>query len=418
MQEVNQLVLGIDLCDDITQVTVMRPYSAEPEAVSFDAETRKEFLPTVLVKTGEGWRLEENRGIGGEVVSAFFHSALLAKDVSENGTESTGRSLVKVFLRLLLERIGERFAEQSLGFIAVTCEEAEDPNAVAFLKEALEEFGLTQDRFMIFSHLTAFLHYAVRQEEGLWKKGASAFDYTTEGLRFYSMECYTRGGERLLVSDFRDYSDVMPQGFLQIETPERAALTFERLAGKVLQDRGATLYITGRVFEGEWTSDVLRMLSVGRRVFRGQNLYTQGACYRAAEFFYQKQSASFSVLLPDRITYDVYLQAETTDEQEICMAQAGEAFQDVFAETDVLMDTIDKLSFRLVKVGTDREYLIRVAPHDLLIRADRTSRYRVRVFFVKKTQMVIQIRDLGFGEFYPSGNRLFEEIIDLSQLEQ
>ena len=38
MQETEKLVLGIDLCDDITQVTVMRPRAAEPDAVCFDAE--------------------------------------------------------------------------------------------------------------------------------------------------------------------------------------------------------------------------------------------------------------------------------------------------------------------------------------------------------------------------------------------
>ena len=57
MQENEKLVLGIDLCDDITQVTVMRPHAAEPDAVCFDARTRKEFLPTVLWKsTEEEWQ--------------------------------------------------------------------------------------------------------------------------------------------------------------------------------------------------------------------------------------------------------------------------------------------------------------------------------------------------------------------------
>ena len=43
---------------------------------------------------------------------------------------------------------------------------------------------------------------------------------------------------------------------------------FEELRQKV-----ASLFVTGRGFEGNWVSDVLRLLSGGRRVFRGQNLY-------------------------------------------------------------------------------------------------------------------------------------------------
>lgn len=418
MQEGSQLVLGIDLCDDITQVTVMRPYSAEPEAVAFDALTRREFLPTVLVSLGDTWKLEESTETEGKRASAFFHAAMLGRETAGGKDEPNARELTELFLKLLLKRIEERFYSQEIGLIAVTCEEADNEASAEFLRNLFLGLGWKEDRVLILSHLTAFLNYSLRQEEGLWKKGAAAFDYTTGGLRFYSMECYMRGGERLLLSDLRDYSDTMPADYIKTETTERAALTFERLAGKELQGKTATLYITGRGFEGEWTSEVLRMLSVGRRVFRGQNLYTQGACYKAADIFFRNQKAPFSVFWPDQITYDVFLQAETTDEQELCLAHAGETFGQIHSEVTVLLDTVDRLTFRVTKVATDREYQLRIAPGDLTVRADRTSRYAVRVFFVTKTQMVIQLKDLGFGDFYPSTGRLYEEIIDLAQLEQ
>ena len=64
MQDTGKLVLGIDLCDDITQVTVMRPYGAEPDAVSFDVNTRKEYLPTLLCVGENGeWSIGEGKGV-------------------------------------------------------------------------------------------------------------------------------------------------------------------------------------------------------------------------------------------------------------------------------------------------------------------------------------------------------------------
>lgn len=418
MTKAEQYVVGIDLCDDITQVTVMRPYFAEPEAVVFDAQTLKEFLPTTLVKSGDHWELERHGEYAGKRLAGFFHAAVLGKTVFLGEQEFTGFFLVKTYLGLLLERIKSRFPDQTAGFAALTCEEAKDAKAAELLRRVFLELGFLPEQFLLQDHLNAFLHYAVRQEEGLWKKGASAFDYTTDGLRYYSMECLTRGGERLLLSDSTDYSDVMPPDYLTTETPERAALTFERLAGKVLQEKPTTLYITGRGFEGDWTSDVLRTLSIGRRVFRGQNLYTQGACYKAADIFFEKQSAPFAILLPNQITYDVYLQAEDGEEKECCMARTGEEYTSVHSVARVLLDTVDKLTFRIVKAGMEKEYIIRMAPHELQVRPDRTSCYEVRVFFAKKTMLVIQMKELGFGELYPSGNRLYEEIIDLTQLEQ
>lgn len=414
MQE-SQLVLGIDLCDDITQVTAMRPNAAEPDAVSFDAETRREFLPTVLVQKGEQWELEEKADKQESSVS-FFHAAMLGKEVQYGGKTISGELLLREFLKRLFKKITDRFYGQQIGFVAITCEEAEVESRREFLSKVIAELGLEEKKFKVMSHLDAFLHYAVRQEESLWKNGSAAFDYTTEGVRFYSMECRILGG-RLLLSDVKDYSDVMPSDFLEKETAERAALTFERLAGRALMHKPTSLFITGRGFEGEWTADVLRLLSGGRRVFRGQNLYTQGACYTAAQIFYDKGSSQFSVYGPTQITYQVYLQAESANEEEILMAEAGTEYSKVQSEVTVILDSVDKIAFRVTPVGINKDYYLRVSPSALELRSDRTSRYEIRVFFAGKDKMVIQIKDTGFGDFYPSKHRIYEEILDLSQLE-
>ena len=44
-----------------------------------------------------------------------------------------------------------------------------------------------------------------------------------------------------------------------------------------------TIYVTGKGFEGEWSNEALKELCMGRRIFRGQNLFTHGSCYAAIE---------------------------------------------------------------------------------------------------------------------------------------
>ena len=45
----------------------------------------------------------------------------------------------------------------------------------------------------------------------------------------------------------------------------------------------SAVYLVGREFEGEWMDKSFRFLCRKRRSFRGDNLYTMGACYAAME---------------------------------------------------------------------------------------------------------------------------------------
>lgn len=420
MQEIGQLVLGIDISNDITQITVMRPYSAEPEGVCFDVQTRKEYIPTAMYEGVDGmWEIGEAGTERKRVISDFFHRAVRGGNVTFAEEEYSGEILLEQFFSALFQKIRSRFPEHDIGFLALTCEEANTDERVKHrISDILEKQDCFCGRHMVLSHLEAFLHFAIRQEEELWKDGSAAFDYATDGLLFYHMECRIAGGRRLVLAEYRDYSDVISAGFTKQDETEKVALTFEHLAGNALRKQAAALYVTGREFEGEWVSDVLRLLSSGRRVFRGENLFTQGACYTAMEAFRRENNADFQILMPDQITSDIYLQAENADRDgEILLVRAGEHYKTAVACTEVILDTVDRLTFRVAPAGLGTSFTIRIVPKELALRPDRTSRYSIRLFFVKRDCIAIQIKDVGFGAFYPSTHRIYEELVDLSQLE-
>lgn len=421
MQDTGKLVLGIDLCDDITQVTVMRPHAAEPDAVCFDARTRKEFLPTLLCMDQNGeWGIGEVISPEVTVLPQFFLAACKKEKVEFRERTYEGRELLEYYISLLMKKIRDRFESMEIGFVAVTCTEANTNEAVKdMLYDIFENSEGFADRCMVLSHLEAFLHYVIRQEESLWKNGSAVFDYGTEGLLFYRMDCSIAGGRRLLLADYTDYSTEIPPGFVSRTDTEQGALAFERLAGSALQKRVASLFVTGREFEGDWASDVLRLLSNGKRVFRGQNLYTQGACYAGTEEFREENNVDFSLLMPEQIDVDVMLLADNVSSDDgVYMARVGENYKKVNAEAEVILDTTDKLTFKITKAGDNVPVQIRVAPEIMRLRGDRTNRYAVRVFFAKRNMMVVQIKDTGFGEFYPSTYRIYEECVDFSGWEQ
>lgn len=420
MQEIGRLVLGIDLCDDITQVTLLRPHAAEPVALCFGAGTAKEYLPTALLIGEDGTlHLKAPAGNGEGVLTNFFHRAVLGEEISFRGGLYKGRMLLEQYVTLLFGRIRELFPEYEIEAVAVTCEEVNMNEAVRrLLCEVLEEQEAFCRHYLVLSHLEAFLHFAIRQEEGLWQNGSAALDYGADGLLLYHTECRSAGGRRLLLTEYQDYSGIFPTGFPKTEETERVALTFERLAGAALQKNADSLFVTGREFEGEWVSDVLRLLSAGRRVFRGENLYTQGACYAAEEDRKGEMREDVLLLMPGQLTSDVYLLAENAAQEEtVLLAGVGEPYEQIHAEVEVLLDATDRISFQIIPAGREKAFLLRVAPEGLEVRPDRTSRYLLRVSFVRRDCMVIQIKEIGFGEFYPPSHRIYEELVELSQLE-
>ena len=421
MQEIGKLVLGIDVCDDITQVTVMRPHAAEPDAVCFDARTRKEFLPTSLCIGQEGdFCIGEVITPDTEVLPPFFRAAVKGESVVFGEASCAGKELLGRYISLLMQKIRSRFEGQDIGFVAVTCEDAKaGEGAREILREFFEEAEGLRGRCTVLSHPEAFLHFIIRQEEGLWKDGSAVFDYTTDGLLFYYTECRLANGRRLFAADYKDYSDVIGPDFVTHGDGGQGALTFERLAGEAMRQKPASLFVTGRGFEGDWVSDVLRFLSGGRRVFRGQNLYTQGACYAGAELFRGEQNAEFSVLTPEQVTVDVCLLAENeTQEESVLLVKAGENYRSVSARAEVILDATDKLTFRIIPAGETVPRTVRIAPNLPELRGDRTSRYEIRVFFAKRDLMVIQMKETGFGAFYPQTYRIYEELLDFSQWER
>ncbi|MBR2408971.1 MAG: hypothetical protein IKB07_08495 [Lachnospiraceae bacterium] len=420
MQEKGKLVLGIDLCNDITQVSVMRPHAAEPDAVCFDARTSREFLHTLLWKDPDGeWGIGETMQQEVTVLPPFFHAAIRGECVVSEAVTYSGKELLERYVSLLFQKIDELFEGQKIGFVAVTCEEANRMESVKELLRSLFEKQVGEPgTCLVLSHLESFLHFVIRQEEGLWKNGSAVFDYTTEGLLFYHMECRMAAGRRLLLADYKDYSEIIPPGFITQGNTEQGAFSFERLATMALQQKVASLFVTGRGFEGEWVSDVLRLLSGGRRVFRGQNLYTQGACYAGAEEFRNECNVDFALLTPGQITVDVLLVAENAAQEDgVYLARVGDRYRQVNARAEVLLDGTDKLTFRILPAGAATPTQIRVAPQTSELRGDRTNRYEVRVFFVGRNLMVIQLKETGFGAFYESGHRIYEEIVDFSNWE-
>lgn len=421
-----QLVYGIDICQDVTQISTIRQAGKEPEELFFDLNTQEKLLPTVLyLGNDEKWYICEEayakaKAEQGEVLKNFFSQAFLEKEITYQGTIYPSVFLLECYVTELMKRLEEIAREERPQHVVITCEELnQDETAVQKLQRVLEVAGLAEF-CEVRSHLESFVSYMVHQGEALWKNGAAAFEYGTSGIFFYHVNtCFGRDKKQLIV-DYAKYTDQLFVGLPPIEPEEakKAAFSFGQQAGLWMNRRQAvSLFITGRGFDKDFAMEQIQTVSTNRRLFKGQNLYTQGACYVAYESTKGRTALLPKVYMPMQIVTDITLKIEQNGKEEgLALATAGELYYDIKRNFDVIVKGEPEFCFIIRRVGAEPYHIMFGLP--VKENQMQINRYQLRVFFLHRDRCVLQIKDMGFGAFHPTTYRIYEKILDLSKLER
>ena len=143
-----------------------------------------------------------------------------------------------------------------------------------------------------------------------------------------------------------DLSDSISYEMLTQKPIERLTHQLEAIAGLTLHKKILTsLFFAGRGFDGSWSDSVLRGLCMGRRVFKGQNLYTKGACY-AARAIQQGGLEKYLFLTEDMVIFDISLKVYHDSEMTLLpLVTAGDLWKTGGTTCSLIMDDTTELEF-------------------------------------------------------------------------
>ena len=210
----------------------------------------------------------------------------------------------------------------------------------------------------------------------------------------------------------KDYSDAIE--FSASGEEYQASVIENVIYGAVHKQLLSTLFMTGDGFEGSWADEVFRKLCIGRRLFKGQNLYVSGACFAAREIAETPRLESYLLLDDEMIKNYVWIEAYAdAGEQEIVLAKAGTPWYLVDEEVDIIPDGDNEilLMVRNVFHQGEKQFLLDLEP--VLTRVDRHCRIGMRVRFSSPDTCVVTLKDKGFGEFFPTSHRIWEKSFKL-----
>ncbi|MBQ3061730.1 MAG: hypothetical protein IJD02_04735 [Lachnospiraceae bacterium] len=427
LEQKHTLLVGFDLCSNKSQISCFNKNTFEPVSLIADVINDSEMISmdiAVNVKTGEWY-------FGEEAVdnSAFSEDITLLENfldyvkkgetipLGDNSIDSV--EVLARFFRKYLSILKRYFPSETIKKIVVTVEKS---NAiyVKTIFKALEKIGIEKERVSVIDHSISYVYYALSQKKELWMNDVALFDFGSEGLKYYQLSIDRKHRPITVSVVCTDYSQQLSMDLFGVIYVEQLRYIFETISRECLYKQiVSTIYVTGKGFEKSWADGVIKNLCVGRRAFKGQNLFCAGACYAAREISGEANHfEDYMFLNEDMIKGSVSVKAYAdAKDSEIYLVKTGTAWYEAELSADFILDDETpgtkevEVIVRNDLLNAKSSYII--ALEGLNVRPNKTTRLKIRVKFIDATTCVLTIKDMGFGDFAKATNRVWEKVIEM-----
>lgn len=398
------LYIGVDLREEYSQLALLVPQGQEPKPVGDPRDESGETkIPTVVTIPGTK-----------ETIGHFLEKIVNDEPIYAAGVETDAVNVLAAYFQKILSFTRREYPEGMIRRLVVTTK-YRDFRFVSQIYRALEKLGIGKDRAMVVDRRQCFVYYVLNQKKDLWVNQVGLFDYEDHEITYYQMHMDRYQHPPLVTVSQKEYPDYVKM----LEEPgigisEKPSVVETMVQGALHGQVITSVYMTGKGFADGFADAVMTQLCVGRHVFRGDNLYVFGACFVAREYSGEKKMESFLYMDEDTIPVNISMQAYTNAKvQEIVLAKAGTPWYQVDYEVDLISDGEDELQIRVSDMRQRSAHTHILTMDGIRGRLDRKARIGLQIRFAGVDKCIFTLRDKGFGSFFPSSHRIWEETIML-----
>lgn len=410
----DKMIIGYDLSYRYAQISYCRVSTDAPQTYA-PADKAKQFnIPLCLFKRNglNQWFLGREALAAKEQEEGHFIDNLFTRALQQEETvigEETFEAvaLLALFIKRSLYLPGKECRLEKVAGIMFTIPVLTE-KTVELMQQLIVLLNLPECKIAFQSREESIYQYMIRQPKELWRENVLLYD---------------SNGEEIIAYRFKRNQNTRPVvAFVEEKELGRLYGDDEQKDGQFLEMvresagiADACAFLLGEGFHGEWSQDSLRLLCHNRRVFKGNDLYSKGACFGMQEKLADKKQTQMIFLSKDKLRTNVGMQVmRASQESYLAILDGGENWYDCHKEWDVILTEGNELVFCLTPLDGRNVRNVEVVLDELPKRRDKMTRLHLQAVMKSSTMMEVEITDMGFGDFAPATDMRFVQQIDLS----
>ena len=397
--------IGIDLNDKYAMVSHYTYGMSEPGTFSMVTGSEIYQIPMCIArhKVSRQWLYGEEardyaRENGTSCIESLLKKALASETVGFGGEVYEGSLCLFLFIKMLTGLLTQPGEENLPDKLVITVE-----NMNLEYRRLFKQFAvwmkLPPDRLMLLDYRESFYYYAYSQPPELCVHDIVLFYYTSRELL-----CWRLSRDKKTIPQVVTIQEGHYIPILEDRDEEFAEIVADALSGSFV----SSVYLIGEGFDGDWMKKSLAAVCLGRRAFRGKNLFSKGACYAAAAKA-RRTDWPYIYMGNEEIKVNIGLKVENKGNTELLtLITAGENRYEAQGECEVILSGSPSVDFWLQPPRSKEALVQSIELTDMPKRKERATRLRITVKPEAADKIHVYIRDMGFGGFVKSSEKVWE----------
>lgn len=413
----DKLILGFDLCDDVTKISRYRPDNMNPADISFPQADDRTVIQTALGrrKGQEGWLVgkEAYEAVlegGGTVVDKLLTLLAGKERVAVGDQRYTPEELLCTYIGTLLETVYKEAGCRDIGRLVFTLEKTE-PVVMDSITHCMDHLGVARENISIINHTEAYLYFVLRQPKAAFDSRAMLLDWSGSELYCYELNLIRGVNPQVLKASRQLLETNLSQDGMDNETHRKMVdFTIKRHMEKLLDHRAiSAFFVSGKAMEtcAEWGKGFLSTLSnsgrLRRSIFFESNIFAKGAVIAANNELHGRMAYPYTIICEGRVGASIWIDTSLKgSKKEVPLVKEGTNWYECRTTTDLLLDEVNYIRLKIKRTGEKLIMFENISLDAFPKRPSKTTRVRLILSFTSEHVAMVRVQDLGFGEFFPS----------------
>lgn len=406
------VILGIDFSMEFTQLAYLDE-DGNPQSISFGTEDNY-LIPTVVCYNSElkEWSAGEEAVNKGRLGNSHLYKGLPEMFQEQTDNEEMD-NIMTTYMSYLLKIAVNYCNGRLIKNILITLEDV-NPQIMEGLTKTFVKLGYSENDIKIISHSESFVYYVLNQNKDIWINKVYFLNLTKEGFSCRKLNVIK--GRQFKMADVKveDLSDILTLQMTQ-DSPEAADVIVSDYMDEQLKSNVVSaVFLSGEGFYIDGWEKTLSLICRNRRVFKGNNLIVKGAAYGAREFFYTPVLSDFLISCKGRTRVKVTMEVKHKErESSVTLSNIGDYWYQARSKVECIMEQPTEAEFEIHDIMNHTNEHFKIDLTEFPKRPSKTTRIEIDFRYLSENKFEIEIRDLGFGEFFKSSGMSIKKEITL-----